>query len=208
MTEKKNFTLVELLTVIGIIGILMSILFPVLSGIQERGKITETRAQVNAVRLAICAYQGEYGNVPRVSSDEDNGKPVGHPVWSGNIDNIKPKSEYYEFFDILTYSNHGASDQDPDTRVQKANPSRIHFLSTTKHYFGKNHENSIRDSWGHPLAVFLNKDGTGNFDLPEAYSQSKSDHYVDDATVIVSMGSQKATNFNDIVKNQYIFSCK
>lgn len=204
MKNTRNFTLIELLTVIGIIAILMAIFFPVLLGIQERGRITETKTLLSAIRAAIYGYKGEYGIVPPGAKDNEN--PVGGG-WAGNINSMNPGTEYFRFFDILTYSNHNNAKGLPEQNVQDGNPRAIHFLSTSKSYFSKSrNHNSIRDSWNRPLAVFLDRNGSGKIEPDKKYDPSDG-AYIDDA-VIISMGPQNTESFSNVKKNSFIFSCK
>jgi type II secretion system protein G len=54
---KKGFTLVEILVVIGIIGLLAVFLVPNLLGARDRAKETAVKGVMHTVQLAIEAYQ-------------------------------------------------------------------------------------------------------------------------------------------------------
>jgi type II secretion system protein G len=56
---KKGFTLVEILVVIGIIGLLAVFLVPNLLGARDRAKETAVKGVMHSVQLAIEAYQME-----------------------------------------------------------------------------------------------------------------------------------------------------
>ncbi|OGC29098.1 hypothetical protein A2311_03855 [candidate division WOR-1 bacterium RIFOXYB2_FULL_48_7] len=56
---KKGFTLVEMLVVIGIIGLLAVFLVPNLMGVRDRGKEGAVKGVMHTVQLAIEAYQME-----------------------------------------------------------------------------------------------------------------------------------------------------
>ena len=58
MTKKfyGGFTLIEMLVVIAIIAILIAILYPAVSGMQERGKITQDMNNLRQVGLATQMY--------------------------------------------------------------------------------------------------------------------------------------------------------
>lgn len=56
---KKGFTLVEILVVIGIIGLLSVFLVPNLLGARDRAKETAVKGVMHTVQLAIEAYQME-----------------------------------------------------------------------------------------------------------------------------------------------------
>jgi len=64
---RKNvsaFTLIELLVVISIIAILAGLAFGAFSGIQKKGKKVQARNDLNALIIAIKAYNTEYGKYP------------------------------------------------------------------------------------------------------------------------------------------------
>ena len=56
---KKGFTLMEILVVIGIIGLLAVFLVPNLLGARDRAKETAVKAVMHSVQLAVEAYQME-----------------------------------------------------------------------------------------------------------------------------------------------------
>ncbi len=64
----RGFTLVELLTVIAIIGILSAITFGVVKGVNERAAIGQAKAELAALSQALEAYKRQYGDYPRTQS--------------------------------------------------------------------------------------------------------------------------------------------
>lgn len=60
----RAFTLIELLTVIAIIGILASILIPVVGKVRENAKRAHCSSNVRQVALAILTYESEVGVLP------------------------------------------------------------------------------------------------------------------------------------------------
>ncbi len=61
---RRGFTLVELLTVIAVIGILISILVPVSSAAFDMVKKAQSRNQFKQLGIALTAYKNEYGAYP------------------------------------------------------------------------------------------------------------------------------------------------
>ncbi len=61
---KKGFTLIEILVVIGIIGLLMVFLVPNLLGAQDRAKEAAVKAVMHSVQLAVEAYNMENSTYP------------------------------------------------------------------------------------------------------------------------------------------------
>ncbi|MGF1483667.1 MAG: type II secretion system protein [Opitutales bacterium] len=70
-TQRKAFTLVELLTVIAVIGILISILVPVSSAAFDMVKKAQSRNQFKNFSIALTAYKTEYGAYPTFFANED-----------------------------------------------------------------------------------------------------------------------------------------
>jgi len=58
------FTLIELLTVIAIIGVLAALLIPVLAGLSRRKYINAAQAELTAIQNAIESYHSAYGVYP------------------------------------------------------------------------------------------------------------------------------------------------
>jgi len=62
--RQEAFTLVELLVVIAVIGVLMSLLFPVYGSIQESARRLKAKNDVTQLVTAVNAYFTEYGAYP------------------------------------------------------------------------------------------------------------------------------------------------
>jgi prepilin-type N-terminal cleavage/methylation domain-containing protein len=64
----RAFTLIELLTVIGIIAILAAITFGVVKGVNERAAIGQAKAELSFLSQALEAYKLQYGSYPQAGS--------------------------------------------------------------------------------------------------------------------------------------------
>lgn len=62
--RNAGFTLVEVLTVVIIIGVLISILIPVVSGVQKRARAAETQSWVSQLSNAITNYYQDFKAYP------------------------------------------------------------------------------------------------------------------------------------------------
>jgi len=63
-TNRQGFTLVELLVVIGIIGILMALLLPAVQSVRESGRNTNCKSNLRQIGVALRNYQTSYREIP------------------------------------------------------------------------------------------------------------------------------------------------
>jgi|LSQX01.1.fsa_nt_gb prepilin-type N-terminal cleavage/methylation domain-containing protein len=76
--DRRGFTLVEMLVVIGIIVVLVGILFPVFAGVREQARQTQCLSNLHQLGIALKAYRTDYGWYPFAPYyDTDLGKYVG-----------------------------------------------------------------------------------------------------------------------------------
>src|ERR1700744_4071164 len=66
--KQAGFTLMELLTVIAVIGILTAFTIPVLRGVQRSAKISRVKAELQQVETALENYKSRYGFYPPSNS--------------------------------------------------------------------------------------------------------------------------------------------
>ena len=64
----QAFTLIELLTVIAIIGILSGIAFGVMSGVRNRAAISKARSELITISAALDSYKRQYGDYPQTDA--------------------------------------------------------------------------------------------------------------------------------------------
>ena len=65
---RRAFTLIELLTVIAIIGILAAITFGAIGSVRERSKINLCRTELASLAQALEAYKRQYGDYPQTGA--------------------------------------------------------------------------------------------------------------------------------------------
>ncbi|MHC1758873.1 MAG: competence type IV pilus major pilin ComGC [Negativicutes bacterium] len=82
LTNRKGFTLVELLVVVAIIGILAAIAVPKFTDASNSAKVAKIQADLRTIDSAIAVYQAKNGTVPAVAdlTDATKGTLTAFPV--------------------------------------------------------------------------------------------------------------------------------
>jgi type II secretion system protein G len=81
--NQKGFTLIELMIVVGIIGILAAIAIPLFANVQGRARVAKAQADLRALASAVSMFQAHVGTLPvnldglTVSTNNPAGQPGG-----------------------------------------------------------------------------------------------------------------------------------
>src|SRR5437870_10859550 len=76
----RAFTLIELLVIIAVIAILISIAYPVYSGILERGKVTQDMNNLRQIGIAIQTYLNDNDQILPIINAPPGTGTAGSPV--------------------------------------------------------------------------------------------------------------------------------
>jgi prepilin-type N-terminal cleavage/methylation domain-containing protein len=87
---RPGFTLVELLVVIGIIGLLIGLLLPALGKVIQRAKSTQTLGTMQEFSKACDAYFQEFGEYPAAVPDEALYAGIAGAGSTGGSDSVPP----------------------------------------------------------------------------------------------------------------------
>ena len=205
--KRKNFTLMELLAVIGIIAILQAMLLPAVLVVQAKARVSAAKQEMNAISLALSAFEQEYGRYPTKDS-ADEVKTDGSDLFYGVDNNWKVHMEgdavnnyvkgYYTFFDVLSYANHNSANDDPTAFVKSQNSRKKTFLDVDGNYFGPETSCGIRDPWENTYVVAIDANGDGKITIPGALTKTGSDLTVHKSICIISVGADD-TNKDDLI---------
>jgi prepilin-type N-terminal cleavage/methylation domain-containing protein len=77
MERNKGFTIVELLTVMGVIAVLIGLLVPALALVKDYSKRIQQKAQFHGIDVGLEMYKTEFGSYPR---SDDNALIPPHPI--------------------------------------------------------------------------------------------------------------------------------
>lgn len=62
--DRQGFTLIEMLTVLIVVGVLMSIVVPIVGEANRKSKLTQVRSTIAKLELALSSYQTDHSLFP------------------------------------------------------------------------------------------------------------------------------------------------
>jgi prepilin-type N-terminal cleavage/methylation domain-containing protein len=164
---KSAFTLVELLTVIAIIGILAAMLLTVFPAVIKTGKITKAKLEMADIVNAIEAYDSDYGRFPISSSEQSaagtNDFTVGAMLPLAPISLDNNSNVVAILMDLTVYpngtptANVGHAKNSKQVKYLNAKISGYDPASNNPNPPGGVDNNGIyRDPWGSPYVITMN----------------------------------------------------
>ena len=185
LSSRSGFTLIEMLVVIGIIGILASLAVPAATGVMKKAKKVKTSAALKDVQLGVKNYQAEYNRYPLKA-----GMTAEDPI---------ALDEGSTLLKILLGENE-----------QKLNPRQITYIEPP---MGKNgsgglvgNEGSygLMDSWGKPYQVVMDANYDNKISNPDSRNEDQSISSGAPANlpigvIVFSYGEDKKPNTKDDV---------
>lgn len=139
----QGFTLIEVLAVIVILGILMLVLLPQLTGIRGKAEAKNTGMWINLVASAISEYETRTGDYPPSQFQEK---------W-GNAPNLSNMGA-----ETLVLSLWSAEGSGTNLQEDKFSNTDDDELKKNVTRFGENKLFELKDDWGNPIAYFHHRD--------------------------------------------------
>lgn len=143
----RAFTLIEMLVVMGIIGVLVALLFPAIRGAQLAAERADAERLAVTVEGAIKAFYNEYGRYPL----------------QGTAGSSDPKTDKYYLEVEVDYTNLIAA-----LRGIKAseNPKGFPFLDVSDKKLGEygTHKGVLLDPWDTPLRIWADWSNNNEID--------------------------------------------
>jgi len=175
--SREAFTLIELLTVIAIIGILAALLLVVLPQAAKRAQIVRARLQLKEIFTAIQGYDNAYSRFPvsdnvQAAAIPAGGNftyggtfqtpagptPIGTPVNGAVLNNAEAIAI------LMNATSYGNGQPTPNTGYVK-NPQRTIFLTARMtgdtSSPGVGMDGVYRDPWGNPYLISMNLGAEG-----------------------------------------------
>ena len=155
--NKKAFTLIELLTVIAIIGILAAILIPAVKGVATNANIAASKATLSQYVNAVQSFKGEYSYLP-----------FGDQLVDERLE-LSNKAKSKLFIETLS-----ARDTSTYTTVAEGgNRRRIQFyeFSENEFYIGASDDaerDQLADRFNNTnIVIMIDSNGDGELEVPD-----------------------------------------
>ncbi len=167
-TDRRAFTMIELLVVIVIIAILAGLLLPAVIGGLKKADITQAQAEIRMIEAALRAYRVDYGKYP----NEGQGNDELYWGYDSLIDTLCGSNKTGSVADLLCIGGCNWRNQNPRQRVYlqvhgRSIQTNAPSASTIWITVGKNdlyveaRRGEFADPWGnrYVVSVSMNHDG-------------------------------------------------
>jgi prepilin-type N-terminal cleavage/methylation domain-containing protein len=142
-TARAGFTLIEVLAVIVILGILMIVLLPRLTGATERAKERSTGVWIQSIDAAAKDYEGRFGDFPPSQFQEKWGT-------APNLTNMGGETLVVSLWSTEWNGTMLAEDKFSNTDNDETKRPLTRFPA--------NALQELKDDWGNPIAYFHRRD--------------------------------------------------
>lgn len=166
--RKQHFSLVELLVVIGIIVLLAGLMIPAVISSKTKGMITEAKADMTAIKMALTAVERDYKTIFRLDSNFNvSGGDIAKNADS--YDSNRVKVVRYDAADTNTYNaliRELTIPREVNNSNKNFNRRNIKYLDPREDYNTSDDSTLWRDPWGNPYTILVNTNSADKVYLP------------------------------------------
>ena len=190
----NNFTLVEMLTVIAIIGILAGLVIPTVIIAKNRGQVTQAKTDISSIMTALKQVKTDYSRIlikdgsnyyagdQEINSVEFKCGTSGHshsvcqfPTLKDNLEEIKDgKTNSYDALiaELSVPKNKTLLANDINKKHLFNRRKKVYldpkngFDPTAEYTTDANKEKLYRDPWGNPYTIYINPTSGSEIGIP------------------------------------------
>ena len=179
----RRFTLVEMLTVVAIIGILAGLIIPTVIIAQNRGRETQAKSDISSIMTALKQLKSDYnrclaksgsnyyaGGVSASSTSSFNCN-IGHSSTQSHTVVRVDGNLYDALITELSAPKNGGLTNTMAERVNKRKKTYLDpkngFDPTANYNTTANLENLWRDPWGAPYVIYIGVDADHQMNMPD-----------------------------------------
>ena len=150
--NKRTFTLVELLVVIGIIAILTGILLPAVNGAMKKADSAKAKASITTFVNAIKQYESTYGKLPIPASYTEGNALSCSDASNSDSSRADEDCQYSWLIKILQNETLTSAQASNYGALNAFNPRKIKFLDVVG-----NQPGVYQDPWDNDFQVIFDK---------------------------------------------------
>lgn len=166
--NKRRFTMIELLVVIGILAILAGLLIPTVIGAKEKGRISQARADMTSLKTAFAGLEKDYGRMAYGSNHALGGHNFSASDGCITINETSANATYCDVIAELADPGNSAFTPSLNRRKIKYLDPRPKYNPSEAPSSTNNKENTWLDPWGNPYMMRINVDATGKIPDPSS----------------------------------------